>query len=746
MSDRPPDDISGFLASASALRMDRRRFLQVAGATGVAAVAAHLGLLQAQQSVFAAEPQSSATALGTQIDRLARSLGYDTERIFRFVADEIRYEPYGGVLRGATGTLWGRAGNSADQAMLLAALLGASLVPYRFVTGALDDAAAARLLARPVTDATTVRDQALEVMISHAGADETRQPAPLEPSLQAFVDGLPAAGAAVVDTAGAQLAQGIETIGSALRAAGITIPSADRALPGLEQDQHVWVQYGSGPSWIDLDPTLAGAQVGQVMSTASAPLDALPDGLRHRVEFSVIAESIVGGQLQQGPIFQHAEFADELVGVPVTFLNAKPAGLTALGAVIAGAIEGTVQYVPVLVVGARSIIGPTPLLFGNQGGQAAPPGDAVLAEGEATAEWLEISISSPETDVVTSRREIFDRIGFVARATGGVDATSVAPVELVDIDPETHDEYLPCGVVHSFAILSTALSGEYFVQDYEGNSGLATLALVSHIYHYVREGLSAEVGADHGVRTYLDAPNVVSYTLVPEQPANGTLAIRTALDIWHRSFGLGPVSGVPATAPPAVVAGVLSHVAERIALGEGLPADPDVPMRTWVSVGRVFEEAARQGIPSVALQGPTVASTLPYEPEAAARIAERLSAGLVVVVPERAVDLDGGQRLGWWLVDPVTGQTLDESEDGRGTDAVEEPILLPYTTETKAIQEWLRINCVFFKAYLTFGRYLGLVGAVASAAGQPHLAEMLAAAAAVARALNAGGVPGSLPC
>ncbi len=80
------------------------------------------------------------------IGDLAFELDYNLDSIFRFVADEISYEPYPGVLRGALGTLQARAGNSVDKALLLAALLDASLIPYRFARGRLDEAASAQLL------------------------------------------------------------------------------------------------------------------------------------------------------------------------------------------------------------------------------------------------------------------------------------------------------------------------------------------------------------------------------------------------------------------------------------------------------------------------------------------------------------------------------------------------------------------------------------------------------------------------
>ncbi len=87
----------------------------------------------------------------------AFELDYDLDSIFRFVSDEIAYEPYPGILRGALGTLQARAGNSADKALLLAALLDASLIPYRFARGSLDEAASAQLLDTLPVDAEAAR-------------------------------------------------------------------------------------------------------------------------------------------------------------------------------------------------------------------------------------------------------------------------------------------------------------------------------------------------------------------------------------------------------------------------------------------------------------------------------------------------------------------------------------------------------------------------------------------------------------
>ena len=78
---------------------------------------------------------------------VAAGLNWDVDALFRFVADDVRYDPYAGALRGSVGTLWGMAGNSTDQALLLASLLDEAVVPYRFVIGELADSAATDLVA-----------------------------------------------------------------------------------------------------------------------------------------------------------------------------------------------------------------------------------------------------------------------------------------------------------------------------------------------------------------------------------------------------------------------------------------------------------------------------------------------------------------------------------------------------------------------------------------------------------------------
>ncbi len=67
----------------------------------------------------------------------AARLGFDRAKISAFVRDAIAFEPYGGILRDAPGTLLARRGNALDRALLLAALLEAGGEKVRLMRGVL---------------------------------------------------------------------------------------------------------------------------------------------------------------------------------------------------------------------------------------------------------------------------------------------------------------------------------------------------------------------------------------------------------------------------------------------------------------------------------------------------------------------------------------------------------------------------------------------------------------------------------
>ena len=70
-------------------------------------------------------------------EALLEALDYDTDNIIDFVSNKVVYQAYDGVLRGAKGTLIGRAGNSHDQAITLAGMLNDAGLEAEILVGKL---------------------------------------------------------------------------------------------------------------------------------------------------------------------------------------------------------------------------------------------------------------------------------------------------------------------------------------------------------------------------------------------------------------------------------------------------------------------------------------------------------------------------------------------------------------------------------------------------------------------------------
>ena len=88
--------------------------------------------------VSADSADSDIAPLSDMIRAQATLLNHDPVKIFEFVRNTIQNEFYAGAMKGAEGTLLQRAGNDADQAALLVALLRSSSIPSRFVSGVVE--------------------------------------------------------------------------------------------------------------------------------------------------------------------------------------------------------------------------------------------------------------------------------------------------------------------------------------------------------------------------------------------------------------------------------------------------------------------------------------------------------------------------------------------------------------------------------------------------------------------------------
>lgn len=648
-------------------QVTRRSLLRVLGLGAVAAIASAGSPAAARAAAAQATPGPGGVAAeerapgGPDLNQVLWNLQFDLGKIFRFVADQIAYESYSGALRGPKGAHWSLAGNSVDQALLLADMLTAAQVSVRFAAGELDDAAATKLLASMHLDEAAVRAQAERV---GAGSKPKLDQYPgLTPQQRAALQSPEALRKQVLDRAGAELQDGLTTLQTALAGKAISLPNPATGLRDRERRQHVWLQYADGPQWIDLDPSFPGAEPGKAYAKPTEIWETIPDELFHRVRFRAVVEKNVSGAAVRSDSFVHEARAADLVGVPVVFAHVDPNALKKLGVSIGGFINGTTQYVPSLLAGQGGEIG-DPLTFGAGGGALEALGGGGN-DGEAVGEWLEIEVLSPDGPAQSITREVFDRVGVDRRAAGPVDLASLPPVELIQ-DPRLGTVYLPLEAVWLVGVIGGRVPGSYFDQDYTIKDVAADMALLVHGYHASRDWLQVEVAAAHGYRWYNDQPNLTAAILSPVRSNPEEFSLAASLDVIHQSYGVVPLAGAGQSVHPRVLAGVLAHVAERAGADAGADLTPDTPPPAG-SVAQVFAEAARTGVAIRTLPPKsTDVASLAISSVAKARIKEALAGGFVVIVPERAVALGGKEQTGWWQVDPASGRTFDLMEDGRG--------------------------------------------------------------------------------
>lgn len=659
MSDRDAE------CSSPSHRLHRRTFLKVTGLTVAGLLGAHPVFAAAVREEDAAEAFLAAQGPPDPIFAKAAELDFDAQRIFRFVADEVRYEPYTGCLRGAAGAMANRAGNSIDQAVLLAGLLDASAIPVRFVSGPIDHEHADAMHASLATDLEGARQQYEASLGLFPQGVSDREPTADDREL---IEALPDIVDRTIRLVEERTDRATGMLMSALQGAGIAVSSDAAPMPDQEIDRHTWVQAALGPDWVDLDPSVSDAVEGAAYAVpVGEPQERIPDEFRHRVEFVLTTESFAGGELSRTVVIEHAVFADELAGLPVVFAHEKPEGLEALGVALQSTLQGGVQYQPVLSVGDVTLVGIEPLVFGSGGGLLDEGPAGSVGEGETTAEWLEVRVISPDREIA-SRRTLFDRIGDETRASGAAAPSDLAPVETYDIDAELTDEFAPMRVVHFLDVATGSTSADRFLGGEEPPSESEALTLYPATYHLLRDGLISIVGSPRGVRTFIDAPNIVDFSLSlqPGPASPGEEKVNLAVDLLVRSAGNAPLIGSPLAAPAMLVAGLIEHEAERLAAGDGPKGEP-FPDIAVDSVGAVFEAAAEQAIDLVVLREASDVDAMPLRQGVAQRLVAGLQDGWVVVVPRRPVQLHGQERIGWWRVHPASGVAIDVFEDGRGT-------------------------------------------------------------------------------
>lgn len=607
-----------------------------------------------------ASPSPRPPANDRVIDALLADLGPGVDAAFTFVRDRIGLEAYPGSLRGARGTLWSRAGNSLDQADLLLTLLRAQAIDARLARGTLGDTEV-RALIRSLFDPT--------VAGSAVGCIPERFPR--------------------------------------------ADPEHDPALVRWASD-HWWVELADGTA---LDPAFPGLTPGVTPARKTAVLEAIPAGLRHQVVVRLRVEfhNPMSGYTHTTPLEFTFDTA-EVYGRPITLghfihVHQPPALVTGWK---------THTYSPFLLIDDPDGDWTEDRVLRGNDYQEFLTGLFPLANSTLTRLTLEFEVRHPERAPEFRRRDLLDRVGLAARhglaAPGSLDTRQPALTEFdlttflvvpgflgEDVRPPLQETLRSIGAeLDALAPRVAALTNVAPTAWTAGQTEIAN-RYAHRIRAYLRAGsaiLTAEFlhHSDHWLRVlrrthqthaYYDSPRLILFESRVRR--SGDLASwRLGLDLRRNLVQAIPYPGqnVLSRFSLNLAKGRIDSALEHAVLEDYFPGRPP-ESGSVAGPFAVLRAATTQSVPLINLRSEADIGlrleTLPLPPDVRARLSEALRAGHQVSVPGRMLPLNGSPAIGWWELDPTTGELAAVGEDGGRQSLMEYGILLSVVAGGSAI-------------------------------------------------------------
>jgi hypothetical protein len=634
--------------------------------------------------------------------------GKDPAAIVAWVRTNTREIAYVGMLRGSSGVLMDRAGNSLDRSMLLADLLRRAGNDVRLARAQLDPKLAAALRAQmeasiPKPSAPAPLDRA--ALLKQIGNDPRLDPAMVQKATDRTIARNQQFEATVKDLYGKVYPAVMQALGNDPKRDEKIAADTDAALR-----DHFWVQRHIAGGWEDLDPD--ADVVHKLTPEATLTPEQVPDSLKHRVTMRVIVETWSAGKLSESKLLERTWTPSELMGKSITlshqvfpqspidqiaqqpnpqdkYLEALTNAwviepvlrvgsdniadkLYTLRGEVMPASEATLSSLGVQGTGgsvsqsAQGVLG----AFGSKAATPSGPPDEATAPVRVSAEWVEFQSDVPGRRPQIHRREVYDLIGPALRLQGVKTPPPIGPairqqraLKLAG----TADLYIFGETPNIGWVQATA--GSHIAEIAKSTAALIrsqpSLAKILRTPPTGRLGLplwSWALGRDSQPAALEASPVAPNIAVLWQTPGAAGSRDSTEFDIVANELNAG--------GDRRVSQGVLDTVLEHVLFA--------TPTETGGNTAALFAADLKAGIQWVRL-GPEnlqAASNLSLPPDAVARIKSDLANGNVVLAPKRATHTANGDEVAWWRIDPRTGDTLGIGESGRGVEFTEEGGLL----------------------------------------------------------------------
>ncbi len=590
---------------------------------------------------------------------LAAALNRDPAKIIEFVKNNIRYEHYDGVLRGAFGTLIGRAGNSWDQCLLIQELLKQSNISSQLIVGRVTDDLDSRLIQRALADRLVIKT--------------------LPPPLAGLMP--------TVDSQYDFLMSAVPGLAAAFKRA----PNQPRIVK-----TYCWLKATINGRAQEIDPILGTPPV--VSDTRS--LSQVTDQDRYRIDLQIVLKKRSQGRIAQTTLLDFAFATDSLRAKPV-LLALQPADPNFVQKVAATTdpfqvLNGIESFVPIVTLNDQTRSGTAFDLSGDTVAAGAGPLQGMSSLGNGLGGMLgggRIGSLGASRAQPTPRENNFAGVDLtysIIPPNGSSAHFSRSLVDASAIQPDASKWKNVLAILQDRQILIStfAISPEYvahlLVEFYrqqrdameamaQGTQASFPLDKISPspfqlIALSQAQDLAAAALSNQQNILLRGEPGVLvfknTYTVSDEQ-----IIHRQGIDIVNTGFD--SMTPDPTSKVLRARMGIFSSVLETLALGIH---DPQ-------SVFSLAKLAQQQSIPTLALTSPEDPALAKMSVSDAQRDAmvEQLKAGVDIVTFARPLAVGSGPRLGWWRIDPETGDMLAILENREGS-AEEQSVLTSLVT------------------------------------------------------------------